>query len=496
MSNLPQRPRPGSGSQKPQGPSETPGRRLPAKPQAPRSTSPSRSAGQRPIPQRPKPDQARTKPQPTRRSPERPPASSEPPRKNRIKPRPVEEETESVSPRRKQPEWEDTPAPKSYDSSPARKTRNTPYDDDLPEDFGFAEMRDEEEVIEHLNEEQEELNLFDEPEEDTAYVKEPKKGKKGRKKKPPKESKDQEQAITSGGRGGLFVLRAGIILVFLGFVGLGVKSIVAPPYVPSPDDVINMVNTDNNYLGFPIGEGSTFTQEFATAYLTVSKDEDSEEKLRKYTTDTLSTEIVANRGAEENVQAITDGPFVSPTVQQIDEFNAIFTVSAAINGKWVYLDVPVRTDETKNAFVVSAMPSFVSPPALIADYNQEPENRTIDDEITAEVNSDVESFFRAWGSSDSEALRRIIAPDATPEVNLGLRNAVKFSSMSNMQIYEPEDGNDNVRTGTAEIVWSTVEAEGDDSDTTYKQVYDITIEKLSDGRWYMKDVRSGSTSLS
>lgn len=516
MSNLPQRPRPGSGS-RPPGSSETPGRRLPAKPQPsqegggglPKRTANQRPAPQRSTPQRPSADQPRTKPQPPtgrkpapeRPAPDRPNIPSKPRTTGRVKPRtrPVEVAEEKVvpsSPNRPEPTVRYEEPVETYKERGEREPtpyKREPDDDDLT-DFEFSST-EEEDVIEHLNEKPaEELSIFDEPEKSSAYVEEPKPKKRNKKKKPPKESKKQEQAISSGGRGGLIALRATIIIGALALFGMGVKNTFDPPYVPSPDEVVSMVNTENNVLGFPTGEGSVFAQEFATAYLSVDDTEEREKQLHRYSTETLASSMVANRGSEDNTQSITEGPFVSPHVQQIDEFSAIFTVSAAINGKWVYLDVPVRANDEKTAFSVAGMPSFVSPPAVYAEYNPETETRTVDEEATSEVNTDIETFFEAWGASDQESLRRIIAPDATSEVTLGLRKAVRLSSVSNMQVYEPEDGNPNIRTGTAEVVWITVRGEGEGNDTTYNQTYDFTVEKLDDGRWYVKDVRSGVSS--
>lgn len=496
MSSLPQRPRPGSQNL------DTSGRKLPAKPQVPRS----RNTGQRPTPQRQKPESQKPE-QPQVRKRTTPPVRSEPIRRSRVKPREEpnrirREDDSSVyrredPPHRRQEDYREEENSYREESPRSRreKTSHVGEEEFVPENFGFADVDDGTEVIEHLNDEVEDLNMFEKPENEKPYVESPA-PKKGKKKRAPKESKAQGQSIAAGGRGNLFIVRAGIIGLVVFFVGLGVKSIVAPPYIPSPDDVISIVNEENNSLGFPVGAGSTFAQSFATSYLTVIPGENIESKMAKYTTESLASEISANAGAEDVAQEITEGPFVSPTVNQIDEFNAVFTVSAAINGKWVYLEIPVRADETKSSFVVSSLPSFVSPPAIISDFAPENDSRTVDEAITSEVSTDVENFFKAWAASDTETLTRLISPDATPEVNLGLRNAVSFNSLSNIVIYEAA-GDQNLREGTVEIVWTTVQSkEEDDSATTYTQAYDITLEKLSDGRWYVKDVTSGSHMLS
>ena len=55
---------------------------------------------------------------------------------------------------------------------------------------------------------------------------------------------------------------------------------------------------------------------------------------------------------------------MSSKVEEIDENNANYTISAQLNGSsWIYLLVPVYAEPEDNSFVVSGSPSFVSPPA-------------------------------------------------------------------------------------------------------------------------------------
>lgn len=316
------------------------------------------------------------------------------------------------------------------------------------------------------------------------------------KQKPPTESNKQTKSAMRGSRGRVFGFRIFILVLIVILFGVGIKNTFFPPKIPGPDQVVAVVNEENNRLGFPVGEGSTFVQEFAVAYLTVDPNDERspEERMAKYVAPNQIGSIIASVGnMDDGAQTVTGGPFISPDVRQVDEFNAVFTVASEINGKWIYLDVPVRTGEDKSSFVVSGAPAFVSPPANMPEYVPDTETRTNDLELTIEVTPDIESFFRAWGASDSDALSRLIAPDSTPEVSLGLRDAVEFGTLSNIRVFSPDDGgNPNIRQGTATVVWITVKGE-QDRNTTYSQRYNFTIEKLDDQRWYVKDVQSGVT---
>ena len=497
MSNLPQRPR--IGNQRP-----TPGNQRPDVRRLPNSRRQQGSPETRPVPgkrelppRRDIPQRPAVKKSPVPEKPVRPNVNKKP---ATPRPRDIEEQVVPSTPERKE-RLEDREEPVIYESYEAlgeREPQPHSTGEVIPEGFEYdtSDTDEAEDVTDHLNDyDEESAEFFSENETDNSPVKDATE-KKRKKKKPPKEKPSQSQLAMQGGRGKLIWVRVIAVTLFVILFGIGMKNTFLPPKVPGPDQVVSVVNENNNVLGFPVGEGSIFVQEFAIAYLTVERVEGKipEEEMKKYVSENKAAAVIASMEDEEQgKQNITNGPFVSPIVEQIDEYNAIFTVSAQINGKWIYLDVPVHAGEDKKSFVVSGSPSFVSPPATDTEFVNDIEPRTKDAETTIEVEDDIETFFRAWGASDSDTLARLIAPSATPEVTLGLRGAVELSQITEMNIFEASDNtNPNVREGTARVVWISVKGE-EDRNTTYTQDYNFVVERLDDGRWYVKDVKSGVT---
>lgn len=447
------------------------------------------------APSRPKPNVS-SRPKPTQRR-----VNSDPSRARK-----VNEEIENVSPstpaRREYIDENQYEAPiaESYNDLGMREPSPI-VEDEIPQGFDFDDPDDiNENNTDYLNE----GNVIDSEDEDSPFLKEekeeevsPRATKKNRKKKKaPKQKKSQEKFANQGARTTNLIIRGVIVAVVLAVIGMNIKVIFFPQAVPSPDQVVSVVNESNGILGFPIGEGTTFVQEFASVYLNVQREENTDPStlLEKYVPDGSADQMAASLGALENTQKITRGPFVSSKVEQIDENNANFTISAQLNdSSWIYLLVPVYSDPKNDSFVVSGTPTFISPPGA-AKYNAPNDTRAKDDELSEKVTSDVENFFKAWSSSDRDNLTRLISPEATVEAKLGLRNAVIFSNLDSLTIFEASDANpDNIRDGVALVTWESTQSgmEGE-SGITYKQSYNIVIEER-DTRWYVKDIQGGVT---
>lgn len=394
------------------------------------------------------------------------------------------------------------PVEQEYYGEDAREPR---FDQEVasPEGFEFEEPKDiNEDNTEYLNEgnyaqdEEPEYDPFHLKDEETEIAPRAKE-KNRKKKKPPKQKTAQEKFSNQGARRNNLIIRGLILTVVLVVVGMNIKVVFFPQSVPSPDQVVSVVNESNGDFGFPTGEGTTFVQEFATAYLNVKRDDDvdAETVLEKYVSDSSVDSIVASIGGIDNSQKVTKGPFVSSKVEEIDENNANYTISAQLNGSsWIYLLVPVYAEPEDNSFVVSGSPSFVSPPAT-AKYSPPNETRSTDDELSSKVEPDINNFFKAWASSDSTSLTRLISPEATTPAKLGLRNAVELEDVISIDIFEAAGNDEDVREGVVQVSWvSTKSKDEEESGISYKQSYNITIEKR-DTRWYIQDI-SGAGQIS
>lgn len=321
--------------------------------------------------------------------------------------------------------------------------------------------------------------------------------KKGGKKSPAKKSgnrrkgdEEKPPSSLSGGRKGVVFFRWAVFGLMLLLAFLGAKSILAPPSFPGPQQVVNRVKEGLGMTDFPVESGKGFVLGFARAYLQYEPDKYNERDvaLRNYAPDGVLSNIrLTFAGNQPVAQKITAGPFITGS-RSIDDKNAVYTISAEINGaSWVYVEVPLYYDPENRGFAVSGSPAFVGPPTQ-AEVPAQPLDGIPDDQLGQEVQERLERFFAMWGSSDISGLDTLLTPDADPRARYGLGGTVSFNNITLLTILEAKpDANPNIRPGRVQVTWGSPAS----PDTTYVQSYDITIEKLEDGRWYVKDIKGG-----
>lgn len=314
---------------------------------------------------------------------------------------------------------------------------------------------------------------------------------KGRAAKAPREKKPSNFA---GRRKTILVVRiiAGIIALVL--LGAGVKSIFFPPQFPGQAMVLGAVRSNLGVTAFPAAAGEGFVSSFSREYLTITPKGNSDkiDALKEYTNDTLATSLIV-AGDDNAAQTVTQGPIISG-VKSVDDTQAIYTVAAEVNGKrWVYFNIPVYYDKTKNGFLISGSPAFIAPPVKAVDPALKSEY-TNDTKLANEVTSNIQGFFQAWATSNAEGLGRYMTNDAPETAKIGLNSAYTFVAVSDIRVEAkgPEDAKPNNRKAEATVSW----ADPANPKITYRQTYKLELFKQPDERWYIANIEGGAAKTS
>lgn len=339
-------------------------------------------------------------------------------------------------------------------------------------------------------------------EEENFYRDEEPEAKKGRKeksngkgKKTAKEvrretKKDKPPKVFGGNRKVVLFARIGVVLVALFIISIGIKSLVAPPYIPTAANVVSVVKKDFGITKFPITEGNSFATAFTKDYLTLAPDTSKDRKdiLKAYTSDDLASTFDQNN--RDAVQSVIAGPTITAT-KSVDDSNAIYTISAKVNsGQWLYLDIPVYYDASVNAFSISGTPAFIAPPTVAVLPAVAP-TLVSDTTLATTITPDMTNFFTQWASSSKDKLEVYLYKDATVKTRAGLQNTVKFVSLDDLLVEKKEEGDptENVRKASATVTWASPQ----DPKLLYVQTYNLTLiqDKERKSFFYVADIIGG-----
>lgn len=307
--------------------------------------------------------------------------------------------------------------------------------------------------------------------------------------------KKQNPAL-AGGRGGVLLMRWGVIGGVILLAGLGVKSVVLPAQFPSQQQVIEAVQTGLELTDFPAERGNGFVLGFTESYLTYdpSEQEGRADDLAAYVPDGILTNLVGSFG--DTAQSITEGPYVANT-RFVDDNNAVYTVTARLNGgKWVTFDVPLYWDDKSSTLAVSGIPAFTGNPPLGAVPAQ-PVEWTEDEEATANFEDWVPTYFTAWAASDEASLLPLLDANANVRAKYGLNGTVAYGGMTDLKVSAPLDENDTseapAREARVTITWQVAgTGGGDKTPTTYQSRYQLLIAyNAAEQKWSISDIRGG-----
>lgn len=295
---------------------------------------------------------------------------------------------------------------------------------------------------------------------------------------------------TLGAAGGrwqvkLFRVIAWCVLAVLLFGGL--KNVLSPRKAPDIKAISQQVAGSLGENGFPTASANAFAIRFAQVYLTYSSKDTTDTRTHELAlyAPTSLTDTTGWQGSGD--QQVLNGPLVASPATLLDKHNAVIQVAAQVTGgKWVYLAVPVYADNNGN-LVVSGPPGFTPPPAMADSPGMSGPSGDLDTDLAGNLaETTLPGFFTAWAASDATALQRYVTPKATAATHIGLSGAVTFHSVDN--VIAPTGGNE--RDIRVDVSWNAGSA------GTYEQSYRLTVDKLSNGQWFVQDIKGGYVSES
>lgn len=223
--------------------------------------------------------------------------------------------------------------------------------------------------------------------------------------------------------------------------------------------------------GFPTSAAGAFAMQFATVYLNYDQRSAAarEAQLRAFIPDGADGQFGWNGVGQSQVQSVQVAG-----VDARDANNAVVTVLARSQDKWLRLAVPVYAD--KGALVIPARPALLPPPAKATPPQQAVRER--DSALEAELTRTLGMFFAAYARNDQDALSRL----STGAPITGLANSVTYVQVREVNAPKGDAGE---RTVTATVAW---QIPGAAAGGELEQTYELAMVK-KDTAWYVKDIR-------
>jgi hypothetical protein len=229
---------------------------------------------------------------------------------------------------------------------------------------------------------------------------------------------------------------------------------------------------------FPVASASAYAVQFAGVYLNYDQKNPAgrEQALRFFLPDGVDGQFGWNGTGDMHVQSVQ-----AAGTDVRDANNAVVTVLAQANGRWLELAVPVYAKDGR--FAVSAEPALLPPPPR-AQLPQRPGGADRDAGLENELQQTLVGFFKAYGSGDTVNLSRF----SDDESVTGLAGAVTFGQLK--EVNAP-NGTADRRDITATVAWQIPSSQPKGAPGELEQTYQLTVVK-KDGTWYVRDIR-GST---
>jgi hypothetical protein len=225
---------------------------------------------------------------------------------------------------------------------------------------------------------------------------------------------------------------------------------------------------------FPTSAASAFALQFGNVYLNYDQQSaaDRERRLQPFLPEGTVGQFGWNGSGALQLQSVQVAG-----VDVRDDHNAVVTLLARTDDRWLSLAVPVYAKD--GAMVVSARPALLPPPAKAALPQSGVGER--DTALEGELQTALfGSFFPAYAASDTASLARFT--DGAPITGLG--RSVVFVRLA--EVVAPRGPADR-RTVTVTVTWR-LPAQGEGQPAELDQTYELTVVK-KDGTWNVKDIR-------
>ena len=351
------------------------------------------------------------------------------------------------------------------------------------------------------------------------------------------------------------------VLILLLFMGL--RQIIAPEKLTSTE-IIEDVSVALNIPGFPEEQAEIVGKEFIEAYLTIGTPEQATQRRQilqqlispnvmvadfEVTTPTLTPEQIQQNTTAEGIfinpyeQKVIIGPYVTKPPVPVDpqgrlllgtcdvkiqgQCRALYTFAATISNpnakviipsqgsdpqpkppETVYLSVPmvaVYNPQQGISVAVDGPVGFIQAPVPVTESTQL--NLQLDPTLGQTLTPELEGFFDAWGTSNTEKMKRyLIEGQSSPTILQGLKSAVLLNTPQNAKAVLGENAQgseepveevavevlgEEIPEGTPRTASARVQWLNPSTGIVFSQKYTLSVIQGTDGRWYVLEVIGG-----
>ncbi|MEO3782463.1 conjugal transfer protein [Actinocorallia sp. B10E7] len=281
----------------------------------------------------------------------------------------------------------------------------------------------------------------------------------------------RKQWSGGGGRWWIWVGRA---LLWTFVLVVIVNGIRAPFERFTAETPSSTTSADDGKPKFPQTQASAYALQFAQVYLNYDENASGgrQEELARFLPEGADAQFGWDGLGQLSAQHIQ-----LLSVQVKDVNNAIVDIAAKVGSRWITLAVPVYARD--GAFVISGPPALLEAPKK-AQLPQEGGGEH-DEELEAQLKTQLTGFFEAYGNSNALNLQRYTEGGAIT----GLGSAVNLETI--LEVDAPP-GDSDERTVTATVQWKVPPTQPRGTEGRLTQTYELVVVKKSD-QWNVRSIR-------
>lgn len=291
---------------------------------------------------------------------------------------------------------------------------------------------------------------------------------------PPGRKRPRRPSRASGGRWWVWVGR-GVLWAFLIVV---IVNGVWHPFRDGFAQPAEDTDDEEDSAAFPEAAASAFALGFAEVYFNAEAEE-REEALARYVPEGQVSTL-------DNGAALSGANLQVVGVEPVGEDFGIVTLTVAVNGEPMRLDVPVYAGDGGESFAVSGPPATLAAPET-ADLPDEPDAET-DPAAREELQEDLENFFEAYAETP-DFLDRFLEDGA--RVTPLPEGLFELDGVESVAVPPAASTSEDVRTVQATVVWRL---SGSDDENGLTQSYQLTVVREGTD-WNVRDIQGAPHSF-
>lgn len=281
------------------------------------------------------------------------------------------------------------------------------------------------------------------------------------------------------------IFRNIILVVSALLMVFGAYRIIVPEKQLTADEITAAAASGLGVTSFPAASATTFVTNFSSVFFTYS--DNRQTSLARYGLQSTSF----NPPSSTTIQS---GPFIGDIDYQ-SQTTAAFTVSAKTSTLgWVYFSVPIYYDSESNSFLVLGDPTAVPAPTTAQgspELDTDALGSDLGSDMATSVTPTVETFFKAFGESDKNALQAVtISGTSEARVFDGFAGQYEFVSADDIKVRQKPTMPPTNFWVTVNVTWRIATASGSDiSGNTIVSAYQLRMSRDAAGKFYVVDIQ-------